>query len=209
MKFIVYSLVISGSSVPTFSLIQPMLRTWWPFDCETPAKPGHSKVKMSTSGRSRHDLLRHRLDVVADQRRRAGGVDEHALDLGHFVEGFVDRLFEALLAAEHDVAFLHVGRPHIFHVEVAVVGRIALGVPGVVGAADRAVDHLDRVFQHAADDELGAAEGAAALRERAGNGRRVGDRQEVARILAVHLQIDVLFPFGNGLVAFKQNHRHR
>ena len=126
----------------------------------------------------------------------------------HLVEGFVDGLFEPLVAAEDDVAFLHVGRPDVLHVEVAVVGRIALGVPGVVGAADGAVDHLDGVFEHAADHELGAAERAAAFGQRAGNGLGVGDGKEVARIFAVHLQIDVLLAFRNVLVAFQKYHGH-
>ena len=118
------------------------------------------------------------------------------------------RLFEPLVAAEHDVAFLHVGRPDVLHLEVAVVARIALGVPGVVGAADGAVDHLDRVFENAADDELRAAERAAALGQCSGNGRRVRDGKEVARVFAVNLQIDVLFALRNILVAFQKYHRH-
>lgn len=97
------------------------------------------------------------LDVeVANQRGRAGGVDDHALDFRHFVEGFVHALFQALFTAEHHMAFLHVGRPHVLHIEVAVIGRVALGMPGVVGTPQRTVNHLDGVFKHAADDQLGA-----------------------------------------------------
>ena len=37
---------------------------------------------------------------------------------------------------------------------------------------------------------------------------RVGDGKEVARIFAVHLQIDVLLAFRNVLVAFQKYHWH-
>ncbi len=124
-----------------------------------------------------HDLLDRRFDVIADQSGRTSGIDDHPLDVRHLVEGFIDGLGQTLVTAEDDMLFLHVGRPDVLHVEVAVIGRVALGMPGIVGATDRAMDHLDGVFEYAANDQFGAAKGAAAFRQGTWDRRCISDRQ--------------------------------
>ena len=147
------------------------------FRLRNPGKAGTLDSEHIHIGSFTHDLFCYSFDVVAYQRRRAGGVDDHPLNLRHFVESLVHAFFQAFLAAKHNMSFLHIGRPHILHIEVSVICRITFSVPGVVGAADRAVYHLNGILQHAADYQLSAAKRTTPLGQCARDGRRIGYRQ--------------------------------
>jgi len=155
-----------------------------------------------------HHLVRDRADVVADQGRRAGLVDRHAPDVRKRLERRDDVLLQYLLGTENDALLLHVGGDCVVKLEIVVVGDAALGLPSVVGAADRAVADVDHVLHRRADDVLGPAIGAAAFRDRTGDGVEVSERRGVGQGLARPLDDAVLFPLRNGLGTFEKVMRH-
>jgi len=155
-----------------------------------------------------HDFLGHGVYVVADERRGACLVDGHVLDVRHGREGFDDVLLEHLLGPEHDVLFLHVRGEGVLDLEIVVVADVALGLPGVVGAADRAVAYVDDVLHGRADDVLGPAVGAAALGDRARDGVEVAQGQGVGQGFARALDDGVLLAFRDALAALEQMVRH-
>ena len=150
-----------------------------------------------------HHLLRHGVDVVADQRRGAGLIDRHALDLGESLEGFDDVLLQQFLGTEDDMLFLHVGGKGILQLKVVVVADVTLGLPSVIGAADRAVTDVDHVLHRRPDHVLGATIGTAALGDRSGDRRQIAKRQRVAQLLAGSLQNRMLLALRNTCTAIK------
>ena len=150
-----------------------------------------------------HHFLGDRIDIIADQRGSAGLVDGHAFDIGKRLECFNDVLLEHFFGAEHDMLFLHIRRIGILELEVVIVADIALGLPCVVGAADRPMTDMDNILHGRADNMLGSAVRAPAFRNRPRNGVEVSEGKGRRQILAVTFDHSVLFPFRNTLTAFK------
>ena len=129
-------------------------------------------------------LLRHRLDVVADQADRAFGLDRDALVQREQLLDLVDDLVELLVAAEDDVLLLEVGGELHRHEGVDAGGAdvvVAARGPGILAAADRAVADVDHVLDRAPHHALGAGVGAAA------DGHHAGDRLDVRLDAAIGL----------------------
>ena len=111
-----------------------------------------------------HHVFSHGFRIVADQGRSTCSVDKHPLDPGHCLESFNYALLKLFLGAEYNMLFPHICRPDIFKLEVVVIAGISLGMPGIVSAADRSMDHLDAVLDDPADDKLGSAVAAPPFR---------------------------------------------
>ena len=122
-------------------------------------------------------LPRHRVHVVANESHRTGGEDADGLGFEQIV-GFLDGRPQLLLAAEHDVFFLHVRgkavRHEVFVVRPVRTGLVAACEPTVETATDRTVGNVHDVTGRAQDHALAAGVGAAALSDDAGNRAGVG-----------------------------------
>src|SRR5208337_2562020 len=79
-------------------------------------------------------------DIVADHGGHAGLIDEHRWRMV-FLYDLLDRLEEALLAAEDDVGLVDVGSES-YSVELRSRRFGAAIIPGIAFASDRAVDEV-------------------------------------------------------------------
>ena len=158
---------------------------------------------MSTPGISSITSCGNGIDIVADQRGCAGLVQGHALDFGKRLERLEDVLLEHFFGAEHDMLLLHIRGKGIFELEVVVVADVAFGLPGVVGAADRAMTEMDNILHRGADNMLGSAVGAAALGNRSRNRVEISLGKARRQIFTGPFDDGVLLPFRNARAAFK------
>lgn len=85
----------------------------------------------------------------------------------------------------------------MLQLEVAIVADVAFGLPGVVGAAGRAVADVDHILHRRADHVLRAAIGAATLGDRAGNRVQVAERKRFGQV--------VFRPFHHGMFLSLRN----
>ena len=135
----------------------------------------------------------HGVHVIPDEADGTGGVEADGRGLEGRV-GFPAGLGQLLLPAEDDVLFLHVrGKGVVDEVGHAVPGGglVPPGQPGVVAAADGAMDDVDHVLDGAHDHTLAARIAAAALTDDARDGADIGF--DLGRHLGVVDQ-DVLGP---------------
>ena len=122
---------------------------------EAGAVDGHHRHAPALPGR-----LAHRLDVVADQGRHAGVVDEHRGRMV-VVDCLLDRVKQSLFAAAHDDVLLgQVGR-HAQTVQRRAGRARAAAVPGAAGASDRSMNDVGDIRDRDQGD-LSPVEGAAA-----------------------------------------------
>ena len=122
-------------------------------------------------------LFRHGFNVVADQADRAFALDRDTLVQREQFLDFVDDLVELLVATEHDVLFLEIGRELHGH-EGVDTGRadvvVAACTPGILTAAHGAVADVHHVLDWTPDHALAAGIGATANRHHAGQRLDIG-----------------------------------